>query len=206
VVQFAPESLAQFAPDLVAQFDRNIHQIWMKENLRVSRYNNGDVIPVVTDNAEWRGFTNGKRSWYNNDSSTYEIPYGNLYTFYAVKDNRNICPSGWHVPSDGEWTTLVNYLGGLRLSVGGKMKSLGTAYWNSPNTGATNESGFSALPGGYRDGGGIFYSISSIALFWSTTESDYNYALHRHLYFNSDSAGWNNALKSYGYSVRCLKD
>ena len=183
------------------------NQIWMKENLRVSRYNNGDVIPVVTDNAEWRGFTNGKRSWYNNDSSTYEIPYGNLYNSYAVKDNRNICPSGWHVPSDGEWTTLVNYLGGESVA-GGKMKTIGTAYWESPNTGAINLSGFSALPGGYRNFDGSFVNVRNDAFFWSAAENANIYAWLRNLFSSNGNVGRLNSygVESVGASVRCLRD
>jgi uncharacterized protein (TIGR02145 family) len=182
-------------------------QIWMSENLKTSRYRNGDVIPVVTDNTAWSGLTTGARSWYNNDSTLYEYPYGNLYNWYAASDNRNICPSGWHVPSDSEWTVLTDYLGGS--VAGGKMKSAGTAYWNSPNTGATNESGFSVLPGGYRNSDGSFDDVSYNAFFWSATENDADFsrALNRSLSLNHGYArrSFGN-FKSFGASVRCLKD
>ena len=97
------------------------NQIWIKENLRVSRYRNGDLIPIVTDNASWGALTTGGRSWYNNDSTRYENPYGNLYNWYAVTDNRGLCPYGWHAPTDAAWTILTTYLGGESIA-GGKMK------------------------------------------------------------------------------------
>ena len=151
------------------------NQIWMKENLRVSRYRNGDPIPIVTDNTAWSGLTTGARSWYNNDSTSFEIPYGNLYNWYAASDNRNICPTGWHVPTDPEWTSLEEQLGGS-AGAGGKMKQQGDVstsppgLWNSPNTGADNLSGFTALPGGFRNFRGSV-SINLNTFFWSNTSS-----------------------------------
>jgi uncharacterized protein (TIGR02145 family) len=181
------------------------NQIWMAENLRVSRYRNGESIAIVTDNTAWSGLRTGGRSWYNNDSTTYEYPYGNLYNWYAVADNRGICPTGWHVPSDAEWTTLTTYLGG-EIVAGGKMKSTGTAYWKYVNTGATNESGFSVLPGGYRVNVGSFFNISSTAFFWSATELDNNLAWNRHLHNNFGNVNRLYDYKSDGASVRCLRD
>ena len=179
----------------------------MAENLRVSRYRNGESIAIVTDITAWSGLTTGGRSWYNNDSTTYEYPYGNLYNWYAVADNRGICPTGWHVPSDAEWTTLTTYLGG-EIVAGGKMKSTGTAYWKYVNTGATNESGFSALPGGFRNNDGSFDIIRNYVFFWSATEYDISYAWIRSLYYNNGYVYRNSSsfFKSVGASVRCLKD
>ena len=185
-------------------------QIWMKENLRVFRYRNGDLIPIVSDNAAWGALPTGGRSWYNNDSTTYENPYGNLYNWYAVNDSRKLCPEGWHVPTDDEWTTLTSYLGG-DLYAGGKMKSTvtqpTTSGWNAPNTGATNESGFSVLPGGFRYIDGSFYYVSYYAFFWSATENedDNNAAWYRDLYNDSGNVRFS-AVKSIGASVRCLRD
>jgi uncharacterized protein (TIGR02145 family) len=139
------------------------NQCWMKENLRVSKYRNGEVIPVSSDNVQWSNLNKGSRCLYENDSVLFNLPYGNLYNLYAVIDDKKLCPNGWHVPTDTEWTTLTEYLGG-EIIAGGKMKTVGTAYWNDPNTGATNESGFSAVPGGFRsrfDGG--FISIKNDA-------------------------------------------
>ena len=143
-----------------------------------------------------------------------------MYNWYAVKgivtegstSYKNLCPSGWHIPSDTEWTTLTNYLGGESVA-GGKMKSSGTAYWTSPNLAATNESGFSALPGGYRNNDGSFYVIRGNAFFWSATENDFNYAWNRYLgtshgivFRNFDGFNINFGSKSVGASVRCLRD
>ena len=183
------------------------NQIWMKENLRVSRYRNGDLIPNVTDNTAWGTLTSGGRSWYNNDSTNNENPYGNLYNWYAVTDSRGLCPSGWHVPSDSEWDVLTNSLGGLSVA-GGKMKSVGTTYWISPNKGATNESGFSALPGGCRGNDGNFYNILGYAFFWSATEFDNANAWYRYINHNFADVyrNYNDASKAGGATVRCLKD
>jgi uncharacterized protein (TIGR02145 family) len=186
-------------------------QCWMSENLKTSRYRNGVSIPIVTDNTAWGNLTTGGRSWYNNDSTTYENPYGNLYNWYAVADNSGLCPNGWHVPTDAEWTTLTTtFLGGESVA-GGKMKSSGTTYWFSPNNGADNSSGFSALPGGYRNNDGSFNNIRIDAIVWSATEFDHNHAWDRNLNYNNSTVvrGYlvsNNFRKRSGASVRCLKD
>ena len=150
------------------------NQWWIAENLNVTHYQNGDAIPNVTDSAAWWGLTSGAYCNYNNDAANVAV-YGRLYNWYAVHDSRNIAPAGWHVPSDAEWQTLVDYLGGDPVA-GGKMKEAGTTHWISPNTGATNESGFSGLPGGYRHTDGYYYDISYSASFWTFTESDSGYA------------------------------
>jgi uncharacterized protein (TIGR02145 family) len=121
-------------------------QEWMSENLRTTNYRNGDPIPTGLDNATWSTTTSGAYAIYNNDNANDAI-YGKLYNWYAVADPRHVCPTGWHEPTDGEWTTLTDYLGGAAVA-GGKMKTTGLQYWISPNTDATNESGFSGLPGG----------------------------------------------------------
>ncbi len=184
-------------------------QIWMKENLKVSSYRNGDPIPIVTDNTTWGVLTSGGRSWYDNDSTTYEIPYGNLYNWYAASDNRNICPIGWHVPTDAEWTTLTDYLGGEVTVAGNKMKTTGFTYWNRWDQDPTNSSGFSALPGGIRYGGdGRFSNNRTNAFFWSSSVNvfDNNTAWGRGLYHINGNVGRDQANKSFGASVRCLKD
>jgi uncharacterized protein (TIGR02145 family) len=137
----------------VTDIDGNIYhtvtigtQVWMVENLKTTKYRNGDPIPNVTGNA-WAALTTGAYCWYNNDAATYKATYGALYNWYAVADSRNIAPTGWHVPTDAEWTTLTTFLGGESVA-GGKLKETGTNHWTSPNTGATNETGFTALPGG----------------------------------------------------------
>jgi uncharacterized protein (TIGR02145 family) len=183
-------------------------QEWETKNLDVDRFRNGDPIPQVITAEEWKAAgERGEPAWcyYDNDAENGKI-YGKLYNWYAVNDSRGLAPEGWHIPSDDEWTTLTNYLGGEDVA-GGKMKSIGTAYWNSPNTDATNESGFSALPGGYRNNGGSFFSISYNAFFWSATEYDNNSAWYLNLYnYNSYVNRNNYDFKSVGASVRCLRD
>ena len=196
----------------VKDIDGNIYntvqigtQCLTKENLKVSKYRNGYAIPTGLDNATWGSTSSGAYAIYNNENAN-DVIYGKLYNWYAVADNRGLCPNGWHVPTDGEWTTLTTYLGGESVA-GGKMKSIGTTYWNSPNTGATNESGFSALPGGSRFNNGSFNSIRYNAVFWSATEKDYNSAWICNLNYDNGNVNRNlNFYKQDGWSVRCFKD
>lgn len=181
-------------------------QEWMAENLKTSRYRNGDLIPVVTDGNQWASGITGKTCWYNNDSATYNCPYGKLYNYYTVTDTRNVCPTGWHVPSDPEWTTLFTFLGGTSVA-GGKLKTTGTQYWTT-NTTATNESGFSAIPGGQRNNNGgtnTFSNLGIWASWWSTTETSSTNAWYIFLNSNASTAkqAWS---KQYGFYVRCLRD
>lgn len=178
-------------------------QIWMAENLRTTSYANGDPIPNVT-NSQWSNLTTGAWAHYNNDSQ-YENPYGKLYNWYTVNDPRNVCPVGWHVPTDAEWTVLTDYLGGQNVA-GGKMKSTGTQYWQSPNTDATNESGFSGLPGGGRGNDGSFYGIGDGGGWWSSTEFNTSNAWGRDLYYYIGNVNRNPYSKGNGFSVRCLRD
>ena len=181
-------------------------QEWMAENLRSISYANGDPIPNITDNTIWQNLTTGAWAHYNNDSQ-YENPYGKLYNWYTVADPRNVCPTGWHVPSDAEWTVLSDYLGGEAVA-GGKMKSTGTAYWLTPNTGATNESGFSGLPGGYRSASGTFNGLGGGGGggWWSSTEDNTSFAWYRYLNYDNGVVGRGNLNKADGFSVRCLRD
>ena len=180
-------------------------QCWLKENLKVTTYNNGTAIPDETNNnrSYWAGLITGARTE-NLQSSTYVATYGYLYNWYAVTDSRKICPTGWHVPSDGEWSALVSQLG--TSNAGDKMRLTGTTYWTSPNTGATNESGFSALPGGYRYNDGDFGAIRNYAFFWSATVNDTSTAWYRDMYYNYSHVYRWYVGKSMGASVRCLKD
>jgi uncharacterized protein (TIGR02145 family) len=187
-------------------------QEWMAENLKASHYRNGDVIPIVTNNATWAGLTTGAISWYITDSTTYNCPYGKLYNWYAVADSRHVCPSGWHEPIDIEWSTLINYLdpnanGGANVNTaGGKMKSFGTQYWASPNTAGDNSSGFSGLPGGQREYNGIFTDNANTGYWWSSNEFNNNSAKHSSLTSFLDDAYMGDAGKINGFSVRCIKD
>lgn len=177
-------------------------QVWMAENLKTTKYNDGSNIPNITDGSTWINLTTSAYCWYNNDASN-KANYGALYNWYSVVDGRKICPSGWHVPTDNEWTTLETYLGGISVS-GGKLKA--TALWSSPNTGATNESGFTAFPGGYRGSSGTFVGIGNSGIWWSTTTYLTSSAWIRLLSYNSSNGTRSNNLKERGFSVRCVKD
>src|SRR5262249_47959916 len=149
---------------------------------------NGDKIPQVKGKAAWESLTTGAWCWYNNDSATGAV-YGKLYNWYAVNDPRGLAPAGWHVPSDAEWDTLATHLGS---NAGGKLKDTGTieagtGLWHAPNTGATNKTGFTGLPGGYRPnyGTGTFYYIGSYGYWWSSTEYDTDNAFYRNLFFDN---------------------
>ncbi len=179
-------------------------QEWMAENLITTIYRNGNAIANVTDGAQWFGLTTGAYCSYNNDSQ-YDCPYGKLYNWYTVADPRNVCPAGWHVPTDGEWTVLTAVLGGESVA-GGKMKNNGTLFWFSPNTNATNESGFSGLPGGERASAGPFGAGGINGGWWSSTDLGVEGARGRGLDYNGGGAFMINNYKKIGFSVRCLRD
>ena len=173
-------------------------QVWMAENLNYT----GSGIQHITDATEWDN-NSDYDGWcyYDNNSSNGTI-YGALYQWEAAK---RACPSGWHLPTDAEWTTLTDYLGGINVA-GGKMKEIGTTHWNSPNTGADNSSGFSALPGGLRSSSGNFLNLGNGGLWWSAAEYSSNDAYYRYLTYNHTEVYHISDGKSHGYSVRCVRD
>ncbi len=184
-------------------------QQWMAENLKVSKYSDGSHIPNVTVNTEWQKNNTGAWAYFNNDAAN-NAKYGKLYNWYAVSKttngNKNICPTGWHVPTDAEWTVLTDYLGGKSDS-GDKLKEVGTTNWKSPNTDATNTSLFSALPGGSRSANGIYNIIGTNGNWWSSTKDDtYYFAWNRNLNYTDGSVSKNSNHKENGLSVRCLMD
>ena len=177
-------------------------QIWMAENLKTTHYKNGVAITYPgTNNTAWQNNTTGAYAWYN-DTVTYAATYGALYNWYAV-NTANLCPTGWHVPSDAEWTTLTTYLGGESIA-GGKLKSIST--WNNPNIGATNETGFTALPAGFRRDIGSFGSIEKYSLWWSVTEWNNSYAWTRDASYDYSNMARIEYEKKAGFSVRCIKN
>jgi uncharacterized protein (TIGR02145 family) len=178
-------------------------QEWMSENLKTANYRNGDPIPTGLDDASWQATTAGAYAICNNDNANEAI-YGKIYNWYAVADPRHICPSGWHEPTDAEWTVLTDYLGGGAVA-GGKMKTTGTQYWRSPNTDATNESGFSGLPGGSRGGGDLGF-VGYDGSWWSSSEYGADAAWIRSLSYSNGDAYQENYFKRSGWSVRCLRD
>jgi uncharacterized protein (TIGR02145 family) len=189
-------------------------QTWTSKNLDITTYRDGTPIPQVTDPTQWQNLTTGAWCYYNNDPAN-GTTYGKLYNWYAVAGihdnddntpNKILAPTGWHVPTDAEWSTLTTYLGEV---AGGKMKATGTSQWLTPNTGATNSSGFSGLPGGYRHYGQGFLEIKSGGYWWCSSEinTSINYAWSRSLFNNTDSAySLDSGYEAHGYSVRCLKD
>jgi len=194
----------------VTDIDGNVYQTiqignqcWMAENLKVTHYSNGDAIPNVTNTNTWINLVIGSYCVYDNDT-TYIDEYGILYNWYTVDDPRRLAPEGWHVPTDEDWNTLVNYIGGS--TEGGKLKETGYEHWNPPNTGATNESGYTALPAGGRFWVGNFISIGEVGCFWSTAETSSGNAWYRVLYYNNKYVNRNNCLKYYGFSIRCVRD
>jgi uncharacterized protein (TIGR02145 family) len=197
----------------ITDIDNNIYntvtigtQTWMVENLKTTRYRDGSSIPEVKDAIAWGNLTSGAFCWYNNDQATYKNTYGALYNFYTTQDSRHLCPSGWHVPTRFEWETLADYLGGESIAAG-KLKETGTVNWKSPNTGATNECGFTALPGGTRGFAlGDFYFLGEEGEFWSSTHDITFGGWYRWITFDQIWF-WNGAtFENNGFSVRCLKD
>lgn len=178
-------------------------QLWMKENLKTTRFNNGTSIPLVSDNAAWTSLTTSGYCWYDNDISN-KADYGALYNWFAV-DAGNLCPTGWRVSTDNDWFTLETFLGGASPA-GGKLKETGTTHWNSPNTGATNETGFTALPGGYRHSDGLFSDMGIYGYWWSSTEYDASNSWNRKIQNSSDKTFRNYFNNKNGMSVRCIKN
>lgn len=177
---------------------------WMAENLRVTKYTDGKEITHIRGNTEWEQFVFSSYCWYNNDSLFWGTVYGALYKWPSVITGR-LCPEGWRVPSEGEWSYLISILGG-EGAAGGKLKEAGTEHWLSPNKGATNESGFRALPGGRRDKNGTFLSIRESVTWWSTSEIDDASAYSLSAYYKYSEANILISSKNAGYSVRCMKE
>lgn len=190
-------------------------QIWMQENLKTTRYKNGTVIPSGLSNAAWQSTTTGACSDYNNDTANTSV-YGKLYNWYAVADPAGLCPTGWHEPEDWEWNVLVKYIYPTADTnctscsqssfAGGAMKEIGLTHWAFPNTGATNISGFTSLPGGLRNINGSYTSIGNYGNWWSATGYSSTDAYNRFQIYNNANIYRYYDNKSYGYSVRCVKD
>ena len=180
-------------------------QWWMAENLKVTKYRNGDPIANITDNSTWTSLSTGAYCYYNNDSNNGDI-YGCLYNWYAVNDSRKIAPEGWHVPTDAEWTELKNYLtnNGHSGTEGTALKST-TGWYNNGN--GTDDYGFTGLPAGYRNYTGDFDAISYNTYFWSTSENNADYARYWNLNYLLTSLNWASfGNKRGGHSVRCVRD
>ena len=208
------ETITKKQPDFgpsVMDIDNNIYhtvnigtQVWMMENLKTSRYNDGSLIPKVTTEDYWIKLSTPAFCWYNNDSIGNKEKYGALYNWYAVNTGK-LCPIGWHVPNDSDWTILIAYLGGKEIA-GGKLKETGTEIWSTPNDGASNDFSFNAIPSGLRSYDGIFKSKGSYAFWWSSTDYSIDVASNyfvSSLYHDIVISG---SSKTDGFSVRCIKD
>jgi uncharacterized protein (TIGR02145 family) len=181
-------------------------QEWLSENLKVTRYRNGDLIGTTNPfTLDISGESTPKYQWAKDGSENEVITYGRLYTWYAVMDSRCICSDGWHIPSDTEWIALIDYLGG-EMVAGGKLKETGTVHWISPNYGATNESGFTALPGGYRDYSGSFRDDKYQGYWWSSSVYNSLSAWGLGLDYSIINAYWGYYEKVDGFYVRCIRD
>jgi uncharacterized protein (TIGR02145 family) len=216
------DNVINHLPATVTDADGNIYheisigpQIWMAENLKTTKYNNGEPIPNVTDKLTWESLSSGAYCYYSNDTANIRT-FGMLYNWYAVSDSRNIAPAGWHIPTDAEWSALRSWLGG-ELIAGGKLKSRGTfnivdfnlaptQNWETPNIGASDAVGFSALPGGYRYYGAVFGGVEYAGYWWSSTQYDSGTAWCRYLSNNSSELFSSYIAKGLGFSVRCIKD
>lgn len=202
-------------PATVTDIDGNIYhyatigsQVWMLENLKTTKYRDGSPIPNVMADSIWSYLTTGAYSDYANNPSNSSV-YGRLYNGYAVFDSRNIAPDGWHVATDADWTTLINYLNGDSIA-GGKLKETGTTHWQSPNSGATDEYGFAALPGGFRNTSfAAFEMCGKRAVWWTTTMSP-NFPIqvwYRSVDYDEINVVHSDfAFKTDGLSVRCVRD
>ena len=195
--------------EILKDIDGNVYQtvqignqVWMAENLRVSRYRNGDPIPRVMTDADWSSLNSGAWSYYLNSESNGSI-YGKLYNWYAVADERGLCPEGWHVPGESGWELLIQALGGEEIA-GGKMKS--TSLWLDPNVGATNISGWSGLPGGNRREHGAFIEIRFAGFFLSSDEVSATRAPFWYLVSFDQDIRTLERSKRRGYSVRCVRN
>jgi uncharacterized protein (TIGR02145 family) len=188
------------------------NQVWMAENLKTTRLNDGTPIPLVKGNTEWEQLSTPAYCWYENDRGTYKETYGALYNWFAVNTGK-LCPSGWHVPSDTEWTKLTVFLGDIdypeKPVAGIKLKEAGNTHWAfNDSINATNEYGFTALPGGYRTIYGVFWGFSSEGSWWSSTEDGYNsaFAKNREMQYDYSNVTDIQQYKQFGMSVRCVKD
>ena len=205
--------LTELNAQTIQDIDGNVYSIitigkqeWIRENLKTTRYSNGDSIGTTTPAT--LDITNEptlKYQWaYEGNENNIPV-YGRLYTWFAAIDDRNICPADWRVPTSSDWSTLIIYLVGESVA-GGKLKETGITHWKSPNTGATNASGFTALPGGYRYGNGTFYDIGGTCNWWSSTDVSANNAWCYTIYNNLKNVNKHNGKKTNGLSLRCVRD
>ena len=213
------------APNTVTDIEGNVYktvtiglQTWMRENLRTSLYNDGSIITEASMDIDWAS-NNPLWCWYENNHMNDEEK-GKLYNWYAVdaasNGGKNVCPSGWHVPNEADWNQLIDYLEGSStngnvlgiqsLQVGGKMKMVGSSAWQSPNTGASNQSGFTGVPSGFRNNFGGFGSLDQVSYWWSQTSNTASNAWYRKVNYDNAYIERGSIIKSFGFPVRCVQD
>ena len=181
------------------------NQVWMAENLKTTKFNNQNPIPLVTDNTLWSSQTQAAYCYYQEDESVAN-EYGNLYNWHVVNDTRNVCPTGYHVPAISEWEELINFLGGVAVA-GGKLKEIGFAHWLTPNTGATNSNGFNLLPSGWRaHNNGSYENLTYMAYQWSSSSVDALNSSVLLVGYDSEAAYTSNSHILTGLPIRCVKD
>jgi uncharacterized protein (TIGR02145 family) len=197
----------------VTDIDGNVYhtvtigtQVWLVENLKTTKYNDGSSIPFIKDAPSWFSLSASGYCWYNNVVSGNKGNNGALYNWHAVNSGK-LCPTGWHVPTNEEWTVLTDFLGGETLA-GGKLKEAHYSHWKNPNSGANNETGFTGLPAGYCDSQQDFSGLGEFCAWWSSSEDSTNSGLawYRGLYYYVSDVGKLSTFKNSGYSVRCLED
>ena len=179
-------------------------QTWMVENLKTTRFNDGKVIPKVTDPKIWLSMATSAYCWYNNDTNFNKAGYGILYNWYTINTGK-LCPNGWHVPTEAEWTTLINYLGGEGVA-GCKLKEPGFKHWFSPNTCANDSSGFSAFAGGYRDSTGVFDYYGYSGFWWSSSLYSSKSAWVNGINYGYSGVTSYGEIKNWGFSIRCIRN
>jgi uncharacterized protein (TIGR02145 family) len=200
------------AQEKVIDIDGNVYntvkigdQVWMQENLKTTRYRNGDSILNVIADTQWSALTTGGYCNYDNDTNNVKT-YGRLYNWYAVKDSKGLTPKDWHIPTNDEWKTLMNYLGGEKVA-GGKLKEKGLSHWLELNKGANNETNFTGLPGGYCWDSGGFFKLGYSGYWWTSSETPMENFAGMWFLANKDEelhSGMNNY--NVGLSVRCIKN
>jgi uncharacterized protein (TIGR02145 family) len=193
----------------ITDIDGNIYgtvkigsQVWMEENLKTTKLNDGTAIPLIKDSDDWIQLSGSGYCWYNNEEASFKDLYGALYNGYTVETGK-ICPDGWHLPSVEEWQTLADF--GEDLKAGGALKDAGTEHWLAPNKGGTNSSGFTALPAGLRYFEGTFAADGTFTGYWSANESE-NEIYYAGLYHSSADVVIDHKNKKHGLSIRCLKN
>jgi uncharacterized protein (TIGR02145 family) len=212
-ISFSSCTKEEDEPTTVVDIDGNVYrtvtigvQVWMAENLKVTRFRNGEPLSQITNDLYWEGTTEAAFcSPFNDLAQTAD--YGRLYNGYAITDPRDLAPEGWHIATDAEWSELIDHAGG-ELVAGGKLKEIGFTHWQAPNTDATNEFGFTALPSGVRLPGGEFSGNGTYGCFWSTTFAGSGTNLYwvRCLWYNHPSVDRRNDNIGFGFAVRCVKD